>query len=330
MISRRNFLIGLGASTLAAPLYSHAQQHGKIWRVGFLSARRRPPVLDLDYYGAFPRRLKELGYVEGGNLQIEWRFADGDYKTLPGMASELVRQKVDAIMALGPPCASAAQKVTTTIPIVIVVSGDPVAAGFVKSLARPGGNITGLSNLAGDMSTKHLEMLLAMVPGLSRVAVLVNPGNLAHAQIVKNIQAAAQKTGIKTIPLNAQTPGEIESALAAATKEQAGAVIIGLDPLFIQEEIQIATQAARHRLPSIFSNREYAEVGGLMSYGQNQVEIYRRAAEYVAKIFKGVRPAELPVEQPTKFELFINRKTAKALGLAIPQSLLISADKIIE
>jgi len=174
-------------------------------------------VLDLDYYGAFPRRLKELGYVEGVNLHIEWRFANGDYKLLPGMASELVRLKMDAIMALGPPCASAAQKVTTTIPIVIVVSVDPVAAGFVKSLARPGGNITGLSNLGGDISAKHLEMLLAMVPGLSRVAVLVNPGNPAHAQIVKNIQAAAQKVSIKSTPLNAQTPEEIESALAAAT-----------------------------------------------------------------------------------------------------------------
>ena len=330
MISRRKFLIALGASTQAAPLYSRAQQHGKIWRVGFLSARRRPPVLDLDYYGAFPRRLKELGYVAGGNLHIEWRFADGDYKRLPGMAGELVRLKMDAIMALGPPCVSAAQKATTSIPIVIVVSGDPVAAGFVKSLARPAGNITGLSNLAGDLSAKHLEMLLTMVPGLSRVALLVNPANPAHAEIVKNIHAAAQKAGIKALPVNAQTPQEIEGALVAAAKEQAGAVVVGLDPLFIQQVNQIAIQAARLRLPSIFSNREYAEAGGLMSYGQNQVEIYRRAAEYVAKIFKGARPAELPVEQPTKLELFINRKTAKALGLAIPQSLLISADNVIE
>jgi len=173
-------------------------------------------------------------------------------------------------------------------------------------------------------------MLLAMVPGLSRVAVLVNPGNPAHAQIVKNIQAAAQKVGIKSTPLNAQTPEEIESALAAATKERAGAVIVALDPLFIQQKIQIAAQTTKHRLPSIFSNREYAEAGGLMSYGQNQVEIYRRAAEYVDRIFKGAKPAELPVEQPTKLELLINRKTAKTLGLTIPQSLLISADKVIE
>ena len=330
MNTRRKLVIALGAGALAAPLFPFAQQQVKIWRVGFLSARRRPPVLDIDYYGALPRRMKELGYVEGRNLHIEWRFADGDYKLLPGMASELVRLKMDAIMALGPPCASAAQKTTTTIPIVIVVSVDPVAAGFIKSFARPGGNITGLSNLAGDISAKHLEMLLAMVPGLSRVAALVNPANPAHAQILKNIQAAAQKAGIKTISLNAQTPGEIESALAAATKEQAGAVIVGLDPLFIQQEIQIAAQATKYRLPSIFSNREYAEAGGLMSYGQNQVEIYRRAAEYLEKIFKGAKPAELPVEQPTKLELLINRKTAKTLGLTIPQSMLISANQVTE
>lgn len=327
---RRKMLVALGAGALAAPLFPFAQQQAKVWRVGFLSARRSPPLLDLDYYGAFPRRLKELGYVDGRNLHIEWRFADGDYQRLPGMASDLVRLKMDAIMALGPPCASAAQKATTTIPIVIVVSGDPVAAGFVKSLARPGGNVTGLSNLAGDMGAKHLEMLLAIAPGLSRVAVLVNPANPAHAQIVKTIQAAAQKAGIKTITLNAQTPAEIDSALAAAAREQAGAVIVGLDPLFIQQVHQIASAASSYRLPSIFPNREYAEAGGLMSYGQNQAEIYRRAAEYVEKIFKGAKPAELPVEQPTKLELLINRKTAKALGLAIPQSLLISADKIIE
>ncbi len=330
MNNRRKLIVALGAGALAAPFGTFAQQQGKVWRVGFLSARRRPAALDLDYYGAFPRKMSELGYVEGRNLQIEWRFADGEYARLPGMAAELVRLKMDAIMALGPPSASAAHKATTIIPIVIVVSVDPVAAGFVKSLARPGGNITGLSNLAGDISAKHLEMLRAMVPRLSRVAVLVNPANSAHAEIVKNVQAAAKNAGIKALPVNAQTPQEIESAFFAIARERAGAVVVGLDPLFIQQERQIAAQAAKHRLPSIFSNREYAEAGGLMSYGQNQVEIYRRAAEYVDKIFKGAKPADLPVEQPTKFELIINGKTAKALGLKIPQSLLISADKVIE
>ncbi len=330
MNARRSLILALGAAVLATPLGTFAQQPGKVWRVGFLSPRRRPASLDSDYYGAFPRRMSELGYVEGRNLIIEWRFADGEYERLPGMAAELVQLKVDVIMALGPPGAIAAQKATTTIPIVIVVSTDPVGVGLVKSLAQPGGNITGLSNLAGDLSSKHLEMLLTLVPKLSRVAVLVNPGNAAHARILMNVQAAAQKGGIKVLPVEAQTPQEIERAFSTMAREHAGAVIVVLDPLFIQQVLQIAEQATRHRLPSIFANREYAEVGGLMSYGQNQVDIYRRAAGYVDRILKGAKPSDLPVEQPTTLELFINRKTAKALGLAIPQSLLISANKVIE
>jgi len=319
-------LLALGV----APLTSIAQQQGKVWRIGFLSPRRRPASLDSDYYGAFPRRMRELGYVEGSNLIIEWRFANGEYERLPGMAAELVQMKVDAVMALGPPGVIAAQKATTTIPIVMVVSADPVGAGFVKSLGRPGGNITGLSNLAGDLSSKHLEMLLTIVPKLSRVAILVNPANPAHATILKNVQAAARKSGIKVLAVEAPTPNEIERAFSKMARENAGAVIVALDPLFIQQVLQIAAQATKRRLPSTFAFREAVEAGGLLSYGQNQVEIYRRAAGYVDKIFKGARPADLPVEQPTTLELFINRKTAKALGLTIPQSLLISADKVIE
>ncbi len=330
MTTRRNLVLALGAASLVAPLGTFAQQQGKVWRVGFLSPRRRPASLDSDYYGAFPRRMSELGYVEGRNLIIEWRFADSVYERLPGMAAELVQLKVDVIMALGPPGAIAAQKATTTIPIVIVVSTDPVGAGFVKSLAQPGGNITGLSNLAGDLTSKHLEMLLTLVPKLLRVAVLVNPGNAAHATVLKNVQAVARKAGIDILPVEAQTPQEIERAFSMMTREYAGAVIVVLDPFFIQQVLQIAMQATRHRLPSIFANREYAEVGGLMSYGQNQVDIYRRAAGYVDRILKGAKPGDLPVEQPTTLELFLNRKTAKALGLTIPQSLLISADMVIE
>ena len=313
-----------------APLGSFAQQQGKVWRVGFLSSRNRPVSLDSDYYGAFPRRMSALGYVEGRNLIIEWQFADGDYERLPGMAAELVRLNVDVIMALGPPGVVAAQKATSTIPIVIVVSADPIAAGFVKSLAQPGGNITGLSNLAGDLGAKHLEMLLAVVPKLSRVAVLVNPANSAHPAIFKNVQAAAQKTGVNILPVTAQSAPEIESAFSSMTRDRAGAVIVALDPLFIQQAHGIAAQATKHRLPSIFAFSESAEAGGLMSYGQNQVDIYRRAADYVDRIFKGAKPGDLPVEQPTKLELFINSTTAKSLGLTIPQTLLISADKVIE
>ena len=330
MNTRRKLVITLGAGALVAPLGSFGQQQGNVWRVGILSARRRPASLDLDYYGAFPRRMSELGYVEGRNLIIEWRFADGEYERLPGMAEELVKLKVDVILALGPPGAVAAQKATTTIPIVFVVSTDPVAAGLVKSLARPGGNITGLSNLAGDLSPKHLEMLAMLVPKLSRVAILFNPANSAHAGVVKNLQGAAQKAGIKALPVTAQTPPEIETAFSTMVRERAGAVIVALDPLFIQQVTQIAVQATKHRLPSIFANREYAETGGLMSYGQNQVDIYRRAAGYVDRIFKGGKPGDQPVEQPTKLELLINKRTAEALGLTIPPSLVISADKVIE
>jgi putative tryptophan/tyrosine transport system substrate-binding protein len=330
MSNRRKLVIALGAGALAAPFGSFAQPQRKIWRIGFLSPRRRPTSLDSDYYGAFPRRMSELGYVEGKNLIIEWRFANGEYERLPGMAAELVQLKVDAIMALGPPGVIAAQKATATIPIVMVVSVDPVGAGFVRSLAQPGGNITGLSNLAGDLSTKHLELLLTIVSRLSRVAVLVNPANAAHAAIPKNVQAAAQKAGIKVLAVEAQTPQEIENAFSRMARENAGAVIVTLDPLFIQQVAQIAAQATKHRLPSIYAFREAAEAGGLLSYGQNQVDLYRRAAGYVDRIFKGARPADLPVEQPTTLELFVNRKTAQTLGLVIPQSLLISADKVIE
>ena len=330
MNNRRKLVIAIGAGALAGPLRSFAQQQSKIWRVGVLSARRSPASLELDYYGAFPRRMSELGYVEGRNLIIEWRFADGEYERLPSMAAELVKLKADVILALGPPGAVAAQKATTTIPIVFVVSTDPVAAGLVKSLAQPGGNITGLSNLAGDLSPKHLEMLLAMVPKLSRVAILLNPANSAHAAVSKNLQTAAQKAGIKALLVTAQTPQEIETAFSTMVRENAGAVIVALDPLFIQQVPQIAAQATKHRLPSIFANREYAEAGGLMSYGQNQVDIYRRAAGYVDRIFKGGKPSDLPVEQPTKLELLINNKAAEQLGLTIPQSLRISADKVIE
>ena len=203
-------------------------------------------------------------------------------------------------------------------------------AGFVKSLAQPGGNITGLSNLAGDLSSKHLELLLAIVPKLSRVALLVNPANPAHSALRANVQAAAQRADIGLVVLEARTATEIERAFTAMPRGGAGAVIVALDPFLIQQVGQIAELATKQRLPSVFAFREGAEAGGLLSYGQNQVDIYRRAADYVVRIFKGGRPADMPVEQPTTLELFVNGKTAKALGLAIPQSLLIRADKVIE
>ena len=330
MNNRRKLLVALGAGALAAPLSSFAQQQGKVWRVGFLSQRSRPISLDSDTFGAFRQGMRELGYVEGKNLVIEWRFADTQYERLPGLAVEFVQMKVDVIVTSGPAAISAAKKATTTIPIVFGSTQDPVREGFVKSLAHPGGNITGLSNLAGDLGPKHLEMLHSMVPKLSRVGVLMNPANPSNTTALKNVQAAAQRTGVTILSLEARTAKEIENAFFMMAQKKAGAVIVARDALFNQQGRQIVELAAKNRLPYITVYRESVEAGGLMSYAPNLTDQYRRAATYVDKILKGARPGDLPVEQPTKFELIINGKTAKALGLTIPQSLLISADKVIE
>ena len=314
----------------AVPLCSLAQQQGKIWRVGFLSQRARPDSLDSDIFGAFPRGMRDLGYVEGENLMIEWRFANGNVERLPGLVAELIRLKVDAIVTSSTPATKVLQKATTTIPIVMGTIGDPVGSGFVASLAHPGGNITGLTSVTKDLSPKLLELLLEVVPKLSRVAVLVNSSNPFHAAVLKNVQAAAQKTGVTILAVEARTVQEIENAFPTISKERAGAVILAQDTLFTQQRRQIAELSAKHRLPLIAAMLEYVEAGVLMSYGPSFADIYRRAATYVDKIFKGAKPANLPVEQPTKFEMFINDKTAKALGLTIPHSILLQADRVID
>jgi putative ABC transport system substrate-binding protein len=274
--------------------------------------------------------MRDLGYVEGKKLVTEWRFAEGTFERLPGLAAELVQLKVDVIVTVGPQATSAAQKSSATIPIVMVVSNDPVRSGLVASLAHPGGNITGVSNFSDDLTPKHVEMLLSMVPKLSRLAILTNPTNAGHSTMLKSIETAAQKFRVKMLAMEARSLQEINSAFAIMVRERAGAIIVMLDPVFVTERRPIAELAAKHRLPSVASFREYVEDGGLMSYGQNLAEHFRRMTTYVDKIFKAAKPADLPVEQPTKFELIINRKTASALGLSIPQSLLISADKMIE
>jgi len=261
---------------------------------------------------------------------IEWRFADGEYERLPALAAELVKLKVDVILAVGPPVIIAAQKSTATIPIVIVTGLDPADAGFVKSLARPGGNVTGISNLSSEISAKQLEMLLTMGPKLSRVAVLVNPTNPAHATVVKSIGAAAEQAGVKIISVEARTAQEIETGFSLMRKENANAIIVALDQFLMQQRRQIAELATKNRLPSIATLREYVEDGGLMSYGVNMADQFRSAAIFVDKILKGAKPGDLPIEQPTKFELVINRHTAKALGIKIPNSILVQAAKVIE
>jgi putative ABC transport system substrate-binding protein len=327
--TRRKLLLALGAGALASPLAPYAQPKAKVWRVGFL-AQRRVDTLDSDPFGGFPRGMRDLGYVEGKNLVIEWRSAEGKVERLPELAAELVKLNVDAIVVAGAPATSAVQKATATIPIIMGSVGDPVGSGFVKSLARPGGNITGLANMSTDLSPKHLEMLLGMAPKLSRAALLLNPENPSGAINLKNLQAVAQKTGVTIFAVEARTLQEIGNAFSTMMREKIGAFIVASDPLFTQHRREIAELAVKNRLPSVGAFREYVEAGSLMSYGYNPSELYRQAATYADKIFKGAKPADLPVEQLMKFELFINGKTAKALGLTIPQSLLIMADKVIE
>ena len=331
MNNRRKLVIALSTGALAQPLVSLAQQQGKAWCVGFL-ALRRPKSLDSDYFGAFPRSMRELGYVEGKNLIIEWRFVDGEVERLASLAAELVQVRVDVIVAGDTPSASAAKRATATIPIVMGSAGDPVGSGLIKSLAHPGGNITGLTNISGDLAAKQLEMLLNMVPKLSRVAVLVNPANPASTATAKSVQSAARNAGIQAVLVEARSAQEveIESAFAEISRVRAGALIVQQDGSFARQRRLIADQAAKHQLPTVGQQREFAEAGCLLSYGPSFADMYRRAAMFVDKIFKGAKPADLPVEQPTVFELFINAKTAKALGLTIPHSILVSADKVIE
>jgi putative ABC transport system substrate-binding protein len=328
MNHRRKLIVALGASALAAPFRIRAQQVKKSVVVGFLGVEDQPsadPAL-----AAFKQGLQELGYVEGKNLTLQLRFADGKFERVPGLATELVSLKVDIIVSFGTVTTIALQKATSTIPIVMASTFDPVGNGLVRTLARPGGNITGLSSLGGDIGGKHLEMLLSVAPKLSRVAVLLNPGNPSNLLVPKSIQSAALKTSATILPLQARTAPEIENAFSAMTQGKAGAVIVARDGFFLRQARQIAELALKNRLPCIAEQAEYAEAGGLMSYGVNRGEQFRRAATYVDKIFNGAKPADLPVEQPAKFELVINYKTAKALGLAMPHSLLVSADRVIE
>src|SRR4030095_9087930 len=315
-MNRRDTLFAL-LSLGAAPHVSYAQQQGKIWRVGFLTQRRRPDSIETDFIGAFPRGMRELGYVEGKNLVIEWRFADGKFERLSDLAAELARLKVDVIVSGSSQAISALQNATTTIPIVMATSGDPIGSGFVRSLARPGGNITGLSNLTSEIGTKQLELLLSTVPRLSRVAVLVNPDNPSLATLLRNVQSAAQRHGVKTLPGEARTEQKVDVTFPTIGQWNAGAVIVATDSLFSQQYRAIAELAVNNRLPSVSQLPEYVEAGGLMSYGPNLADQFRRAATYVDKIFKGAKPGDLPVEQSAKFELLINGKTAKALGLTI-------------
>lgn len=278
-MNRRDTVLALLALH-AAPFSSFAQQQTKVWRIGLLMGRSRPASLETDFYGAFPKAMRELGYIEGKNVQYEWRFADGKVDPLAGLAAELVRLKVDVIVTGGISAVRAAQQATRTIPIVMASAPDPMGSGLVASLARPGGNITGLSNVAVDVSPKLLEMLLVTTPNVTRIAVLRNPNNPASEAISQNLRTAAQITGRQLSVVDARTPTEIERAFSAMTQQRAEALIVANDNFFIQQRHQIGDLAAKFRLPAIYSLREHAEAGGLMSYGANRAEFYARAATY--------------------------------------------------
>jgi len=329
-MNRRKIIIAFGAGALSQALPLPAQQQGKIRRIGFLAIGSRPPSLDSHPLGGFPRGMRELGYAEGKDYVIEWRYAEGKLENFASAAAEFARLKVDVIVAATGVGIEAARKATSTIPIVMVAMADPVRAGFVASLARPGGNITGLSNQSMDIVTKHPELLRTAIPGLSGVAVLVNPDGQTGPIFLKQIQASASAIGMKVRPVEARTFAEIEAAFTVLTRAHAGAMIVTPHALFSAEAHRIAELALKSRMPTMFWTREHVEAGGLMGYGQDNAEHYYRAAYYVDKIFKGAKPGELPVELATKIELVINLKTAKAIGLTIPQDLLFRADKVIE
>lgn len=314
---------------LVAPLPADAQQASKVWRIGFLVPQSRPAFLEV-YYRVFLSGMHDLGYAEGKDFILEWRFGDGQYERLPGLAAELVQLKVDVLIASSSPAIRAAQQATTTIPIVFPNTGDPVGSGFVKSLARPGGNITGVSNENVTVSAKLLELLKEVAPRLARVALLGNPGSSTYLTQLKIIQADAQTVGVQVLSVEVSTPEEIERAFSGMPQKRAEAVMFAADSFLSQQRQQIAALALRYRLPSVTQQRSYAEAGGLMSYGNTAEENMRRTTAIVDKILKGAKPADIPVEQPTKFELVLNLKTAKALGLTIPASVLMRATQVIE
>src|SRR5262245_52107959 len=326
-MDRRAFIAIVGGSVLAKPLDGDALQSAKGPRLGLLMGSSESFVAP--YVGIFRQALRALGYVEGENIAIEYRYADGHYDRLPVLAADLVRLKVDIVVTEGTPPTRAAKQATTTIPIVMTVTGDPVATGLVANLARPGGNLTGASFFFPEIAAKRLELLKEAVPAVSRVLLIWNPANEVQEPAVKAIEAAAKTLGIGVQHVKVQAPADFDGALSAISKSRDSLLVLE-DALINVYSNQIADLAVRRRLPTIFGLTIFAEAGGLMAYGPNRPELWRRAAIFVDKILKGAKPAELPVEQSTRFDLVINLKTAKALGLKIPPGLLLRADQLID
>ena len=324
---RREFITLLGGAAAAWPLVARAQQAGKIYRIGFLWDS---PDAFLDALEAFRQGLRDLGYVEGRNIAIEYRWAEGKPERMRELAEELVRLKVDVIVAPSSIYTEAAKQATSTIPIIFVSHADPLGSRHVTSLARPGGNITGLSLMMTETNVKGLELLKEAVPGISRVAVIFDPATPSHGPGLKAVKAAGPTLGLRIQSVPVRSATEYDSAFAAIVGERADAVLVLSTPLFISGAKRLAELSLAHKLPSLFGPKHHVQEGGLMSYSPDRADLWRRGALYVDKILRGIDPADLPVQQPTKFELAINLKTAKSIGLAIPRTLLDRADEVIE
>jgi putative ABC transport system substrate-binding protein len=329
-VDRREFIGTVVGGLLAAPLAAEAQPAARTPRIGVLLPGTPATATRSPRMQAFYQSLRDLGWVEGQNVIFERRYAEGQYDRLSALATELARLNVDVIVTASTPPAKAAKSATTSIPIVILDPGDPVATGLVTSLARPGGNVTGVSSIAPDLAAKRLEMLKEAAPKTSRVAVLFNAAIPPAEIAMKELKAAAQVLGLQIQSVAVQGPKGFEEAFGTIAQDRADGLIVFPDPLTFTNQELIANFAAKSRVSSLYGAKEFVEIGGLMSYGPSYPGMFRRGAYYVDRILKGAKPADLPVEQPTKFELVINLKTAKALGLTIPQSLLLRADEVIQ
>ena len=327
MNHRRKLVIALGAGALAAALTSLAQQKGKIWRIGFLWDS---PDVFPDAIGAFRQGLRDLGYVEGRTIAIEYRWAEGKPERMRELAEELVRLKVDVIVAPSSVYTAAAKQATSSIPIIFMNHADPIGSGHVASLARPGGNITGLSIMMTETNVKLLELLKECVPKLARVAVVFDPATPSHGPGMKAVEAAGPALRLRIQPVAVRSAAEFDGAFSAIMRERADAVLVLSTPMFTAGARRLAELALTHKLPSLFGAGVHTEAGGLMSFGPDRADLWRRSAIYVDKILKGAKPGDLPIEQPTRFELVVNAKTAKALGIKIPNSILVRAEKVIE